>query len=200
MHKLLATTVLTLGLLATPAFAKGSQKFESTLSAAVTSPVKVEVIIGENLAYRANNLPKTMKERGSARFGASFGNNGHYGEKDLNHLADRLQKKFETRLTKEGVTVDANADTVLRLVLTDAKPNRPTFTQLSNDVSLSYQSYGVGGASFEGQLLTADGTSLGELSYAWYETDIRDAAYANTWSDAHRAIDRFARKTAKSLN
>lgn len=200
MQKLLATTILTLGLLATPAFAKSSQKFESTLSAAVTTPVKIEVVIGENLAYRANNLPKTLKERGSARLGASFGNYGHYGEKDLNRLADRLQKRFETRLAKEGVTVDANAETVLRLVLTDARPNRPTFTQLSKDTSLSYKSFGVGGASFEGRILTAVGASLGDLSYAWYETDIRDAAYSTTWSDANRAIDRFARKTAKSLN
>lgn len=200
MQKLLVASALAFGLMAAPAMAKSSQKFESSLSAPITTAVKVEVIIGENLAYRANNLPKKMSDRGSSIRNSAFGSNGYYGEKDLNRLADRLHEKFEARLEKEGVTVDANADTIVRLVITDARPNRPTFKQLSKDANLSFKSYGVGGAAFEGEILKAGGESLGDLSYAWYENDIEFASTSSTWSDANRAIDRFARKTAKSLN
>ncbi len=201
MRKLLTTTLLSLGLaVAAPAFAKSSQKFESTLSAPISSTVKVEVIIGEDLAYRADNLPKKLKDRGSSRLRSGFGNNGFYGERDLSELAERLQKKFEKRLVKEGLSVDADADTIMRLVITDAKPNRPTFKQLSKEPGLSFQSYGTGGASFEGEVLTAGGESLGELSYAWYEWNIEDAYFGGTWSDAHRAMDRFARQVVKTLN
>ena len=201
MKHIFAASVLALSFaIAAPALAKSSQKFETSLSAPLNSAVKVEVVIGEDLAYRANNLPKNRRDRGSSsRLRSGFSQNGYYGERDLNRLADRLQNKMAARLSKQGVEITDNADTILRLVITDVKPNRPTFTQLSKDVSLSYQSFGTGGATLEGQLVSAGGQSLGELSYAWYESDIRDASYASTWSDARRAIDRFARKTAKSL-
>ena len=202
MPRFITASILALTLAgAVPAFANSSSKFESSLTAPVNSAVKVEVIIGEDLAYRADNLPKDLRDRSSARsLNDGFGGNGFYGERDINRLADRLQRKIEKRLEKEGVVMDANADTVIRLVITDAKPNRPTFKQLSKNASLSYRSFGIGGASFEGEIIAAGGETLGDLSYAWYESNIRDAAYGSTWSDANRAIDRFARKTAKTLN
>lgn len=202
MTKLLTATALTLALaFAAPAFAKGSQKFETSISISSASAVKVEVVIGEDLAYRANNLPKKLKDRGhgSLRSNSGFSNNGYYGEKDLARLAERLEKKMEKRLSKEGVATDNNSATVLRLVITDVAPNRPTFTQLSKEAGLSHKSYGIGGATFEGQLVGAKGQPLGDLSYAWYESNIQDAPYGSTWSDAYRAMDLFARKTAKSL-
>lgn len=202
MTRLLSTAALTLTLaLAAPAMAKNSQKFESSIAAPTSSAVKVEVVIGEDLAYRADNLPKNRRDRGAsgAKLNSGFANNGFYGERDLNKLAARLEEKMERRLSKEGVSLDDQATTVLRLVITDAKPNRPTFKQMSKETGLSFRSYGTGGASFEGQLVNASGQSLGDMSYAWYETSIRDAAHSSTWSDAHRAMDFFARKTAKSL-
>jgi len=88
----------------------------------------------------------------------------------------------------------------LRVKIADAKPNRPTFGQLSKQPNLSFRSLGTGGAELEGELIAAGGRSLGTMNYKWYETDIRDAQYGGTWSDAHRAFSRYARKTAKTLS
>lgn len=185
---------------ASPALAKSSKKFESSLNTPVNS-VKVEVVLSEGLNWRANNLPKDRRERGNSRhMNDGFANNGFYGERDLNRLTERLERRMTERLTKYGIEVNDNASQVLRVVLTDAKPNRPTFGQLSKNSSLSHRSFGLGGASFEGELTSANGESSGNISYSWYESDIRDAQYGGTWSDAYRAIDRFAKKTAKSLN
>ena len=59
--------------------------------------------------------------------------------------------------------------------------------------------FGNGGAAIEGQLIAAGGEQVGKMSYAWYENDIEWAATGGTWSDANRALDRFASKTAKTL-
>lgn len=201
MRRFLSITGITLALaMASPSLAKSSQKFKSSVSAPISTAVNVEVLIGEDLAYRANNLPKKLSDRGSSRsLNSGFSGNGFYGDRDLNRLAERLETKMNKRLAKRGVTVDENAATTLRLVITDAKPNRPTFKQLSKEPGLSSRSYGIGGASIEGQILSARGETLGDMSYAWYENDIDYAAFGGTWSDAHRAFDKFAKKAAKSL-
>ena len=185
--------------LATPALAGGnSQKFESSLNAPLSGAVKIEVVIGEDLAHRANHLPKDFRDRRDIRSNAGFTNNGFYGERDLNRLAERLERKTSERLGKYGVAVDPDAATTLRLVLTDARPNRPTFEQMSREPGLSMQSFGNGGAAFEGSLERGEEV-LGEVSYAWFDNDIHDAQYGSTWSDANRAIDKFAKKTARQL-
>lgn len=201
MRSIIASSIIALALsAAAPALAKSSQKFESSLSTPVTSAVQIQVVIGEDLAYRADNMPKKSDRRYSPRrLNAAFAGNGHYGELDINRLAERLEKRMEKQLTKRGVSVDSDADTVLRLVITDAIPNRPTFSQLSKDTSLSYKSFANGGAAIEGQVIAAGGEKIGEMSYAWYENDIEWAATGATWSDANRALDRFASKTAKTL-
>lgn len=175
--------------------------FESTLNAPAATSVKIDVRLSEDLAYRANNLPEKLSNRGgSSRLGSAFGQNGHYGEKDLIRLQERLEKRLEKQLEKRGVAVSGSASTVLRVTLTNVKNNRPTFEQLSRGPNLSYQSYGTGGAELEAEVLAAGGRSLGTMRYDWYESDIRDAQYGGTWSDAYRAIDRFAKKAAKELS
>lgn len=179
------------------ASAASSHKFASTISVQ-SAPIKVNVILGEDLAYRADHVSKNIRDRsgpGSAFNGWS--GQGKYGQKDLDKLTMRLKKKMEAQLSKNGVTVSDDAANVLNIVITDARPNRPTFEQLSQP-GLSMRSYGIGGAKFEGSLVSS-GQESGTISYAWYENDIRDAQYGSTWSDANRAIDRFARKTAKSI-
>lgn len=203
MKTIITTTALIASLAMTsPALAKNSQKFTSTVTTEVNSPVKVEVIIGKELAYMGNHLARDSRHHSATKvsFRSGFSDGGYYGERDLNRLADRLEKKLEHRLSKNGITVDDTAGMILRMVITDAKPNRPTFTQLSKSPGLSMESYGVGGAAFEGEMFAADGRSLGKFSYGYYDNDIRDAEYSVTWSDAHRAMDRFARNVAKSLN
>jgi len=197
-HLITSALISSSFILCGPAFAKSSKKFENTFATPVDT-VRIEVVLSEDMAWRANNLPKKLKDRGSARNSRNgFAGNGYYGEKDLQKLVTRLEEKMEKRLTKEGVIIDENSANVLRITLEDARPNRPTFKQLGRS-GLSSQSYALGGASFTGEIIANNGETGGEISYAWYENNICDAPFGTTWSDSNRAIDRFARKTAKSL-
>jgi len=180
------------------AFAANSQRFESSIQAPAGA-VTVNVTLSEDLAYRAENMSKNLRDRSRSRgLRDGFASRSLYGQRDLDRLTERLKRKTEERLMKEGVEISDTGATVLNLVIVDADPNRPTFRQLANSASQSFKSFGVGGASFEGTMTRA-GENVGTVSYAWFENDIRDAQYSSTWSDANRAIDRFARKTAKSL-
>ncbi|HEX2559922.1 hypothetical protein [Phenylobacterium sp.] len=111
-----------------------------------------------------------------------------YGVRDVQRLADELQREAEQALARSGALGGGGR---LELVLVDAKPNRPTFKQLGDTPGLSFQSFGVGGATIEGRAISADG-AVTPISYRWYETDIRQAAYGSTWSDAEWTIERFA--------
>lgn len=200
MRRLLMLTALSAGLLiASPALAKNSQKFQNSFAVPVDS-VRIEVTLSEDMEWRANNLPKDRRERGQARNSQDgFGGNGYYGERDLERLVERLEKKLTQRLEKEGVVIDPNSTNVLRVTLDDARPTRPTFKQMSKSTGLSRSSVSRGGASFVGQLIADNGEAQGDISYAWYENDICSASVGSTWTDSNRAIDRFARRTAKSL-
>ena len=117
-----------------------------------------------------------------------------YGQRDLDYLAAELresvQKAFERTggLSTDGATID--------LVLEDAMPNRPTFRQMALKPGLSYESFGIGGATISGVLTTADGRQV-PLGYRWYESDIRWSQGAGTWMDAENTFDRFARRLAR---
>lgn len=200
MRSILTSSLIALSFaIAAPAMAK-SYGYDTTVSAPLTSAVKIEVVLSEDMAHRANNLPEKLSDRSGARgFNSGFSGNGFYGDRDLERLTERLQSKLEKRLTKKGIEVSDTAPTVLRITIEDAKPNRPTFNQLSKEPGLSYQSFGNGGAELQAELIAAGGQSLGTMSYQFYENDIREAKYGGTWSDAHRAFGRFASKAAKTL-
>lgn len=116
-----------------------------------------------------------------------------YGVRDVQRLADELQRDVERELARRGGLGEGGR---LELVLVDAKPNRPTFKQLGDTPGLSFQSFGVGGATIEGRAIAADGT-VTPVRYRWYETDIRHAAYGSTWSDAEWTINRFASRLGR---
>ncbi|PHR94125.1 MAG: hypothetical protein COA69_00580 [Robiginitomaculum sp.] len=204
MKKLGISTLLALTLSATAltfsttAGAVSSNKFTSTFTT-ISAPIKVNVTLSEDMVYRADHLSKNLRDRSSGLHSANDGwtGAGNYGQKDLDRLTERLKRRMEIQLTKQGFTVSEEATNTLSLVLVDARPNRPTFKQMSQ-ANLSMRSFAIGGAKFEGTL-TQDGQDQGMVSYGWYETDITDAQYGSTWSDANRAIDRFARKVAKSV-
>ena len=115
-----------------------------------------------------------------------------YGVDDVTRLADNLRLHVERALARSG----ARADERLELVLNDVAPNRPTFKQLGDRPGLSMESFGVGGASFTGRIVGADGVAT-PVAYRWYESDIRQAVGTAPWSDAERAIDRFASRLAR---
>ena len=200
MRLILTSSLLALSLaVAAPAMAK-SFGYDTTVTAPLTSAVKIEVVVSEDMSHRANNLPKKLSDRGQARsLRAGFSGNGFYGDKDIERLTERLESKLEKKFAKKGIQISDTASTVLRITIEDAKPNRPTFRQLSVEPGLSYESFGIGGAELQAELIAAGGQSLGTMSYKYYENDIRDAKYGGTWGDAHRAFGRFASKAAKTL-
>ncbi|MEP3892321.1 MAG: hypothetical protein ABJN69_17810 [Hellea sp.] len=200
MRSVLTSSLIALSFaIAAPALAK-THGYDTTVSAPLTSAVKIEVVLSEDMAHRANNLPEKLSDRSGARgFNSGFSGNGFYGDRDLERLTERLHSKFEKKLSKKGIEVSDTAPTVLRITIEDAKPNRPTFNQLSKEPGLSYQSFGNGGAELQAELIAAGGQSLGTMSYQFYENNIRDAKYGGTWGDAHRAFGRFASKAAKTL-
>jgi hypothetical protein len=200
MNRVITSVLFTTSLaLAAPSVSYATG-FDTTITSPLAGAVKVEVRLSKDLAYRADNLPEKLSDRSSGGGrSTAFSDNGFYGERDLVRLQTRLEERLVKQLTKRGVSVSDTASTVLRVTLDDAKNNRPTFRQLGKDPGLSYQSFGRGGAEIEAELLRAGGNAVGTMSYEWYEDDIRDARYGGTWSDAHRAIDRFAKKAAKTL-
>ncbi len=119
-----------------------------------------------------------------------------YGEREAAVLTEALQSRIERAFEKAGV--DAAKVTV---VIEDARPNRPTFQQLSDRIGLDgMRSISVGGAKVTGTAYDASGAEIGELEYKWYETDISQAVGVSTWHDAKWAFDRFARKFAGSIS
>lgn len=111
-----------------------------------------------------------------------------YGARDVNRLAEDLRQS----VLKEAAGNPSLDGARIELVLEDAVPNRPTFQQMSDKPGLSYESFGNGGASISGRVILADGVSR-PVTYRWYETDIRWARSAGTWSDAQQTFGRFAR-------
>ena len=199
MRSVLASSLFALSfVIAAPTLAKTG--FDTTVTSPLTSAVKIEVVLSEEMSHRANNLPTKLRDRSNSRgLRSGFSGNGFYGERDLERLTERLESKLVRKLMKKGIEVSDNASTILRITIEDAKPNRPTFKQLSVEPSLSFESIGLGGAELEAELIAAGGRSLGTMSYRYYENDIRDARFGGTWGDAHRAFSRFASKAAKTL-
>lgn len=139
--------------------------------AALAAPASVSVTVGPELQKK---FDKT------------------YGVREAEQLTADLRTSIEAALGKSGAHEGAR----IELVLTDVKPNRPTFKQLADTPGLSMQSFGVGGAAIEGRIVAADGQEQ-PVKYSWHEADIRQA-YGNwIWHDAEWTFDRFARRLAR---
>ena len=139
-------------------------------TAAAAAPGDVRVVIGPQLQLRAHDL----------------------GQRDLDRLATELRGEVQRQIDRTPVLAGAKAD----LILSAATPNRPTFQQLSNTPGLSFESFGIGGATIDGTLTTPDGT-VTPVHYRYYETDIRQAQHNGTWEDAEHAFDQFARNLSR---
>jgi len=117
-----------------------------------------------------------------------------YGVREGDYLAGEVMEDIARAMTKRGVAFGS-----IKVTILDAKPNRPTFEQLSAEPGLSFQSFGIGGMKLAATAFDEDGSVLGKLEYSWFENDIRDAQGRATWWDANRASRRFATKFAKQL-
>lgn len=136
-------------------------------SAAFAEPAGVTVVIGPDLQRDADDL----------------------GAREIQQQADHLALVVTRELTRSGALDGAQVN----LVLTDVKPNRPTFEQLSARPGLDgHRSISIGGATVEGEIITADGQRL-PVRYDWYSSSLADVQGVGTWVDADRAFGRLAR-------
>lgn len=199
--KYILTTLSLIALTGTSASALASTKFKETITVPAATPLNIVVELSEDMAHRANALPKELRDRGRARSPRDgFSGNGFYGEKDLAMLTEDLREEFVTDLTKAGLTLSDTAALTLKVTITDARPSRPTFRQLSVQPGLSFQSIARGGATIESQLIDASGQVIGTSEYGWYDEDAFDGFGAvGTWNEAKRAFSRYARHTAKTI-
>lgn len=110
------------------------------------------------------------------------------GERDVRQQADRLAEVVRRALARGGDLDGARID----LVLTDLRPNRPTFEQMAQRPGLDgHRSVSIGGAAIEGRITTADGRVL-PVRYDWYSNSIAEVRGYTTWHDADRAYERLA--------
>ncbi|MEM7766402.1 MAG: hypothetical protein AAF253_02815 [Pseudomonadota bacterium] len=118
------------------------------------------------------------------------------GEREGERLKEYVTQSLERAFEKRGV--DAAR---LDVTIEDAKPNRPTFEQLSQRPGLDFgRSISIGGADFTAVAYDEAGNVLAEVDYDWFENDLRDVIGSGTWSDARRATRQFANRMAKSLD
>ena len=145
--------------------------FLASATAALAAPAAVTVTV-------APKLQKTFETT--------------YGVREAEALTRELRESVASSLSRQPAFDGARVD----LVLTDVKPNRPTFKQLGDKPGLSFESFGVGGAAIEGQVTAANGT-VTPVAYRWFESDIRQSYGTWTWSDATWTFNRFAGKLAR---
>ena len=119
----------------------------------------------------------------------------NYGDREGETLTEDIIEDLDRAFEKAGV-----APVRVDVVIVDAKPNRPTFQQLSDKPGLDpIRSISIGGMKLEGTAYDADGNVVATQEYQWFENDIRDVFGSATWSDANRASRRFAKRFAEQL-
>jgi hypothetical protein len=117
-----------------------------------------------------------------------------YGVKEGTYLASSIEEDLMREFAAAGIEVGRVVVTIERAV-----PNKPTFKQLGDKPGLDYgNSISIGGMKLSATAFDPNGGEMGNLTYDWFETDIRLAGLT-TWHDAKRASDKFARKFAKRL-
>ena len=137
---------------------------------ALADPATVSVTIGPDLQEKTRDL----------------------GERDVREQADRLAEVVRGALARSGDLDGARID----LVLTDLKPNRPTFEQMADRPGLDpHRSISIGGAAIEGRITTADGRVL-PVKYDWFSQSLAEVRGFSTWQDADRAYERLASRLA----
>lgn len=133
---------------------------------AMADPALISVSLGPDLQEKADEL----------------------GAREVQEQADRLAELVGRALARDGELDGAR----IELVLTDLRPNRPTFQQMADRPGLDgHRSRSIGGATIEGQITTADGRTL-PVQYDWYSSSLADVRGVSTWADADRAYRRLA--------
>lgn len=148
------------------AFAPLAAVLAFSAAPAMAEPALISVSLGPDLQDRAEEL----------------------GPREVQEQADRLAELVGRALAREGDLDGAR----IELVLTDLRPNRPTFQQMADRPGLDgFRSRSIGGAAIEGQITTADGQVV-PVRYDWFSSNLGDVRGINTWADADRAYRRLA--------
>ena len=135
-----------------------------------------DIVVGEKLANKTSEL----------------------GERDIDLLRNALRNDVERELVEGNLA--GTRGQVLTIVLEDAKPNRPTFTQQGQSQRAPVlASLGLGGAEVSGTLTTPDGEIIARFGYRYGTRDIRFVIPGTEWADALRTFDRFATRLRSSL-
>ena len=148
------------------AFAPLAAVLAFSAAPAMAEPALISVSLGPDLQEKAEEL----------------------GSRELQEQADRLAELVGRALARDGDLDGAR----IELVLTDLRPNRPTFQQMADRPGLDgFRSQSIGGAAIEGQITMADGRTL-PVHYDWYSSSLADVRGVTTWADADRAYRRLA--------
>jgi hypothetical protein len=114
------------------------------------------------------------------------------GQRDV----DRQVERLTTIVTRELADSSSLEGAQINLVLTDLKPNHPTLQQAADKPGLSViDSVSIGGATIEGEVITADGQHL-PVRYSRYSNTLEDVIGFTTWQDAETAFRGLARNLA----
>ena len=167
--------LLTATLLATPALAQHG--LEAEYFSPFSGPITLaDVVVSETLAARASEL----------------------GERDIDLLKNALRNDVQRELAEGSLA--GTGGQVLTIVLEDATPNRPTFTQQGQSQRAPVAaSLGIGGAKVSATLATPDGEIIARFRYRYGTPDVRFVIPGIEWADALRAFDRFATRLRASL-
>lgn len=118
------------------------------------------------------------------------------GAREAATLTEAVTRKVTDVFTARGIQADR-----VEVTIEDARPNRPTFEQVSNKPGLdSMRSISIGGAKVSGVAYDASGREIGRLNYNWYENDLSNVLGNATWTDARTTFARFANRFADKLS
>lgn len=114
------------------------------------------------------------------------------GDREVREQADRLVEVVSRAIADDAELAGARID----LVLTDLKPNRPTFQQAADRPGLDqFRSISIGGAEIEGQITLADGT-VQPVRYRWFSSNLGEVHGYSIWQDAEHAYRRLGANLA----
>jgi len=156
---------------------------------AFLAPLAATLAVAGVVQALPNNQPGSVAPEVTVTIGADLQDEiVKLGERDVTRQVNELADTVRTQLAREGAYPGAR----INLVLTDLKPNRPTFQQTSDRPGLSvFDSVSIGGATIEGEVITADGQRL-PVRYSRYSSSIRDVIGYAVWQDAGNAYRRLA--------
>ncbi|MGE0596761.1 MAG: DUF3313 family protein [Hyphomonadaceae bacterium] len=120
------------------------------------------------------------------------------GTREGHYLQQRVEAAVTRALQRAGAQVGPGGDLTVEIAIVSAEPNRPTLQQLSDRPGLDMiRSVSVGGAELRATIRRANGEEIAQVQHRYYSPSLAYVGFpAGQWTDAHRAITRFANKVA----